>query len=397
MTRARWTGVLAVLFLALLAWYLVYTEQIVDAFRSDTVTMTRMFAEVQRGLSAQDPIRADEALVNLQRIIVESGVPLVLSGPRDTIQAAVNLPFAVDLETRQGQDEVKAFAQGLAERNPPVGEPGEALLYFGDPPELQRLRWIPWLQVTGLFLTFVTGIVVIRFQRRADEDRAWTSMARELAHQLGTPISSLQGWLEVLRLPPGERPGSLDEGEVAHEIGEDVDRLERVSRRFELIGRETDLGPLELGEVVHSVESYLRNRIPRLGPGVRLDVEVDRNLPPVRGNAVLLTWALENVVKNALDALAGRGGVISLRAFHREPDWVTLQVRDSGPGVDPDIREKLFDPGVTTKSGGWGVGLSLSRRIVERIHGGRIELLSSGSGGSTFQFLLPKAESDGRS
>jgi signal transduction histidine kinase len=132
---------------------------------------------------------------------VESGVPLVLSGPGDTIQAAVNLPFAVDLETREGQEEVQAFAQRLAERNPPVGEPAEALLYFGDPPELQRLRWIPWLQVTGLLITFVTGIVVIRFQRRADEDRAWTSMARELAHQLGTPISSLQGWLEVLRLP----------------------------------------------------------------------------------------------------------------------------------------------------------------------------------------------------
>ncbi len=397
MTRARWTGVLVVLFLALLGWYLVYTEQIVNAFRSDTVTMTRMFAEVQRGLSAQDPIRADEALVNLQRIIVESGVPLVLSGPGDTIQAAVNLPFAVDLETREGQEEVQAFAQRLAERNPPVGEPAEALLYFGDPPELQRLRWIPWLQVTGLFITFVTGIVVIRFQRRADEDRAWTSMARELAHQLGTPISSLQGWLQVLRLPPGDRPGSLGEGEVAQEIGEDVDRLERVSRRFELIGRETDLGPLDLGEVVHSVEGYLRNRMPRLGPGVRLEVEVERDLPPVRGNSVLLAWALENVVKNALDALAGRGGVISLRAFHRESDWVTLQVRDSGPGVDPDIREKLFDPGVTTKSGGWGVGLSLSRRIVERIHGGRIELMSSGSKGTTFQFLLPRAESDGES
>jgi signal transduction histidine kinase len=170
-----------------------------------------------------------------------------------------------------------------------------------------------------------------------------------------------------------------------------------VSRRFELIGRETDLGPLDLGEVVRSVEGYLRNRIPRLGPGVRLEVEVDRDLVPVRGNAVLLAWALENVVKNALDALAGRGGVISLKAFHREPDWVTLQVRDSGPGVDPDIREKLFDPGVTTKSGGWGVGLSLSRRIVERIHGGRIELISSGSEGTTFQFLLPRADPDGDS
>jgi signal transduction histidine kinase len=392
MNRTRWTAVLVVLFVALLGWYLLYTEQIVSAFRADTATMTRMFAEVQAGLAAQDARTADEALVNLQRIIVESGVPLVLSGPGDSVQAAVNLPFEADLSRAEDQVRVQAFARRLAQRNPPVGEPGGALLYYGDPPELRRLRWIPWLQVSGLLITFLTGILVIRFQRRADEDRAWTAMARELAHQLGTPISSLKGWLEVLRLPPGERPGGVEEGEVAREIGEDVDRLERVSRRFELIGRETELASLEVGHVVRSVEGYLRTRIPRLGPGIHLQVELERDLPPIRGNDVLLAWALENVVKNALDALAGRGGGITLRAFHQEPDWVTLQVQDTGPGVAPEIREKLFEPGMTTKSGGWGVGLSLTRRIVERIHGGQIELLSSDESGTVFQVRLPLAE-----
>jgi signal transduction histidine kinase len=110
-------------------------------------------------------------------------------------------------------------------------------------PELQRLRWIPWLQVAGLFLTFLVGVLVVRAQRRAEADRAWTAMARELAHQLGTPISSLQGWLEVLRLPGAERPRELGDDAIAAEIGEDVERLERVSRRFELIGRRTPLAP----------------------------------------------------------------------------------------------------------------------------------------------------------
>ena len=393
MTRANWTLVLVILFLALLGWYLLYTEQIVSAFRADTATMTRMFAEVQTGLQEPDPRGADEALVNLQRIILESGVPLIWAGPGDTIQSAVNLPFAADLEDPDDQERVRSYAWELATRNPPVGNPAEFLIYYGDPPELRRLRWIPWLQVTGLFIIFVTGILVIRFQRRADQDRAWTAMARELAHQLGTPISSLKGWLEVLRLTPDERPGGVKEGEIAREIGEDVERLERVSRRFELIGRETELRPLEVGAVVRSVEAYLRTRIPRLGPGIRLEVELDRSIPPILGNDVLLAWALENVVKNALDALAGRGGSITLRAFHREPEWVTLQVEDTGPGVDPEIRDKLFEPGVTTKSGGWGVGLSLSQRIVERIHEGHIELARSGPDGALFQLRLPLAES----
>ncbi len=393
--RTSWTVVLVLLFVGLLGWYLLYTEGIVRAFRADVQTMSRMFAEVQTGLSDPDPESWFESLWELQQIIVESQVPLVLAGPGDTVFAVANLPFEVDLATDEGQRRARSYADRLAARNAPVGDPARFLVVYGDPPELQRLRWIPWLQVTGLLLTFTAGILVIRFQREAESERAWTSMARELAHQLGTPISSLQGWLELLRLGPGERPGGLAEGEIAREIGEDVERLERVSRRFELIGRETELAPIPLEGVVRSVERYLGSRIPRLGPGIRLEVEIDRTLPPIRGNEVLLTWALENVVKNALDALAGRGGSITLRAFHREPEWVTLYVEDTGPGVAPEIRDRLFEPGVTTKSSGWGVGLSLSARIVRRIHGGTIEVIDTGPEGTVFAIRLPVADDAG--
>lgn len=389
MSGGRWSLVLAFLFLAILGWYLFYTEQIVRAFRAETATMTRIYAEVQAGLTEPTEQAADEALVRLQDIIRESGVPLVLSGPRDTILSAVNLPFEADPGTREGQARLRRYTDRLDQQRAPVGDPDLALVRFGDPPELQRLRWVPWFQVAGLILTFVTGILVIRAQREAAADRAWTSMARELAHQLGTPISSLKGWLEVLGVPSAERPGGLGGEEIATEIGTDVDRLERVSRRFELIGRETTLEPLELEAVVGAVERYLRARIPQLGPGVQLRVIVSPDLPPVRGNEVLLTWALENVVKNALDALAGRGGMITIRAFPGEPGWVTLQVHDTGPGVDAEVRDEIFEAGTTTKSGGWGVGLSLAKRIVERIHGGRIALVKTGARGSTFELRLP--------
>lgn len=392
MSRSLWTGILAILFLGLLGWYLFYTERIISVFRDDAATLTRMFAEVQTGMASQDALRADEALVNLQRIIVESGVPLVLAGPGDTIQSAVNLPFDVDLASAEGQVRVLTFARRLGERNPPVAQTDDTFIFYGDPPELQRLRWIPWLQASGLLLTFLTGIVVIQFQRRAAEDRAWTAMARELAHQLGTPISSLQGWLELLRLGPDERPGGLGEDEIAREIAQDLERLERVSRRFELIGRDTELGLLDLDEVIRSMEGYLRARIPRLGAGVRLEVKTERDLPQVWGSAVLMAWALENLVKNALDALAGTGGVITIEAFSDDAGHVVLQVRDTGPGVDPSVRDRLFDPGVSTKSGGWGVGLSLTRRIVARIHRGSIELHRTGPEGTIFRIRLPPAE-----
>jgi signal transduction histidine kinase len=390
MLRPRWSRVLAVAFLALLGWYLVYTEQIVRTFRADISTLTRMFAEVQSGLADPD-VQATVALLRLQEIILESGVPLVLSGMGDTITAAVNLPFEADLSTPEGQARVTAYMQRLDARNPPVGNPEIGRIHYGDPPELQRLRWIPWFQVAGLFLTFLVGVLVVRAQRRAEADRAWTAMARELAHQLGTPISSLQGWLEVLRLPPGDRPGDLGDPAIAEEIGEDVERLERVSRRFELVGREMPLGVLPLERVTSAVERYLRARMPRLGPGVTLEVDLDPALTPVRGNEVLLTWALENIVKNALDALAGQGGGIVLRGFHRDPEWVILEIEDTGPGIDPAIRDRLFEPGVTTKSSGWGVGLALAQRIVERMHGGTLRVARTGPEGTTFELRLPTA------
>jgi signal transduction histidine kinase len=396
MIRLRWSLVLAVAFLAILGWYLVYTEQVVGAFRSEISTLTRMFAEVQAGLADPDPMRANLALVRLQEIILESGVPLVLSSRGDTVLSAVNLPFEADLSTPEGQERVRAYVRRLDARNPPVGDPDIGRIHFGDPPELQRLRWIPWLQVAGLFLTLLVGVLVVRAQRRAEADRAWTAMARELAHQLGTPISSLQGWLEVLRLPGAERPRELGDDAIAAEIGEDVERLERVSRRFELIGRRTPLAPIALADVVGPVDRYIRSRMPRLGPGVTLDVQLEPDLPRVEGSEVLLAWALENVVKNALDALAGRGGRITLRGFHREPDWVTLEIEDTGPGVDPGIRDRLFEPGITTKSSGWGVGLSLAQRIVERIHRGTLRVSRTGPDGTVFELRLPLAHPERR-
>jgi len=217
-------------------------------------------------------------------------------------------------------------------------------------------------------------------------------MARELAHQLGTPLSSLAGWLEVLRLPHDDRPGDLDELDIATSIGEDLERLERISHRFELIGTEPELKSLSVRQVVRDLEAYLAARIPRIArKGVELIVDIPQGLPRVKGNEVLLIWALENVVKNALDALAGRGGKITIYAREVGGDWVSLRIRDTGPGVDPEIRDKIFEPGVTSKSGGWGVGLALSRRIVEGVHGGKIELLESIEG-TTFQIRLPTAD-----
>lgn len=392
MMRIKWPVALATMFVLLLGWYLVYSQQLERALRADAATLSQIYAEVSAGLASTERGRADDALYKLQGIILDSRVPYVMTGPRDTVLAVRNLPFEVDLDTPEGQERARAYVERLDARTTPVGNPElYSQLHFGESPEIRSLKWTPWLQAGGLLLTVFIGFSMIRYQRHAESERAWTSMARELAHQLGTPLSSLQGWIEVLKLPLGERPGALKATEVANALEEDLERLERISHRFELIGREPELESTNLRKVVRDLEHYLSARLPRLGRGVDLVVDLPEDLPHVMANEVLLIWALENVVKNALDALAGRGGRISLYGRDVGGGWVSLRIRDTGPGVDPEIRDKIFEPGVTSKSGGWGVGLALSRRIVQGVHKGHIELLE-GTAGTTFQIKLPVAD-----
>jgi signal transduction histidine kinase len=373
-----------------LVWYLLYTRQIVQALKANAENISEVYAYVQQGLS--DPVppsSVDDMLFELQGIVLESELPMVLTHPGDTIIDAVNLPFEADLTLPEGQRRVQDYVRRIDQNHDPAGDPARFLIHFGETPETRSLRLIPFFKVGGLLLTAFLGLLAIRVQRRAEAERAWTAMARELAHQLGTPISSLQGWLELLSLPVGERPEEVNQSEIAREIGADLQKLEKISHRFELIGMEPELGEVDIRQVLMELQRYLEIRLPRRTAGVTLELDVADDLPSVRGNPVLLTWAFENLVKNSLDALGGTGGGIRIRARARVGKDLMVSVSDTGPGVPVEVRGEIFEPGVTTKEKGWGVGLALTRRIVEGVHRGRIELGGEESSGATFHVHLP--------
>ena len=391
MIRIKWPLALATLFVMLLGWWLLYTQEIVQRVEENSALMAEMFAEVQEGVLSEDLTLRTQALLNVQEIVRRTGLPLIVMGAGDTLISYANLPFEVNEESPESIDQVREYVEVLNATHLPIGNPNFLHIHYGDSPA-HRSVIIPWLQASGLLLIVVIGLMVMRTHRRAEGEKAWIAMARELAHQLGTPLSSLQGWLEVLKLPRPDRPAELADSDIANSIGEDLHLLERISRRFELIGREPDMESLSVRGVVLDLERYLAIRIPRLAEkSVELVVDVPRGMPKVRGNRVLLMWALENVMKNALDALAGRGGKISIYAREIGGKSVSLRIRDTGIGVDPEVRDKIFEPGVSSKTSGWGVGLALSRRIIEGVHGGRIELLES-SKGTTFEINLPTAD-----
>jgi signal transduction histidine kinase len=388
MNARYWPVGLALLAIAILGSYLLYTEQLVRAFRTESEVHKRMYALVQRGLLSTEPGAELQALTDLQAELMQLGVPMVAINAEGVPHATANLPFEADLADPVDRERVLRYAQQLGQRSPVIMEEEVGAIHFGSPPVIGRLRWAATLQVAGALLLIFVGYVVVRGALRAERERMWSAMARELAHQMGTPLSSLKGWQEVLRLPVHERAAMVSDDRLAMEVGADVDRLERVSRRFEMIGKPSSLSPVRPEAVMCELEEYLRPRLPREKPGVELRVRVSPGLPDLQANQVLLVWALENCVKNSLDALAGRGGRIRL-AVVGDPAGVCFLVADNGPGVAPTVKDHLFEPGVTTKAGGWGVGLSLARRIAEDVHGGSIRSRSRAGAGARFAIRIP--------
>ncbi|HUH12749.1 MAG TPA: HAMP domain-containing sensor histidine kinase, partial [Longimicrobiales bacterium] len=348
MSRRHWPAILAVLAVVIFGSYLVYTQHLVSRITREATVYSRIYAEVSRGLLSPDEQAATLSLLVVQDELQELGVPMILVNGEGVPWGAVNLPFEADVADPADWERIGAYADQLARQIPPISDPVAGTIYVGAPPLLRWLRWLPWLQVVGGGLILAAAIGLLRVSLRSERERLFAAMARELAHQMGTPLSSLAGWVELLRLPDEERSGMAATEAVAEEIAADVERLERVSRRFEMIGKPSAVEAVAARRVVDELEGYLRPRLPRLGAGIKLRMRVAEGLPPLRANRVLLVWALENLVKNALDALAGASGRIQVVVTRGGPGQIRILVGDTGPGIAPHVRDRVFEPGVTT-------------------------------------------------
>ncbi len=369
-----WATVLSLLFGAVLAWFLFYTHQLVSAINNDAAAFSRMWARVYRG--AINPEESSiVVLFDLLEEIEQLGIPVVVIDASGQPAATRNLPFVADLREAEDRQRVLEYVEVLDSRNDPITGQGIGEIHFGMPAVVERLRWVPWIQAATLIVIVLVAIWIFRSTVRAEQERVWATMARESAHQLGTPLSSLSGWVEILRMSPGERGKVASDERIADEVDVDVERLNKVAQRFELIGRRPRMQTVDVGEVLQRLEGYFAARLPRLDRSIELSVHVAPRVRPVAGNPVLLEWAFENIIKNAVDVLAGRGGRIAVNAAPAEDGkHVTVRFVDDGPGVPTELRKQLFEPGVTSKEGGWGVGLTLTRRIIEETHRGSIEL-----------------------
>jgi signal transduction histidine kinase len=339
-----------------------------------------MYARVYDALNDPDPNAATTALQDLSNTIRESGVPLIVTDTRGAVTASANLPIGVAADSVK----LREYVHQLASENRPIVEPGVGTVYFGNTKLVEGLRIVPALQALLIAMFVVAGVYALLTRGRADREQIWAGMARESAHQLGTPLSSLSGWLELLR--EHEHGDPVMSHAVTHMEG-DLERLRRVAFRFERIGRPPRREKVDVGEIVERVAGYFRARVPTLAKTVTIRSVCRGDSLVVDGDPVLLEWAIESLAKNAIDALAGRGGRVTLSASQLPEGRVRVRVKDNGPGVPRELRKRIFEPGFSTKEKGWGIGLSLARRIVTEGHDGRL-VLQSGTRGATFDIIL---------
>jgi signal transduction histidine kinase len=383
MRRGTPEVLVATLFALLLGSYVWYTQRVVVGLKREAERSGVMLARIYRALGDTTEGSGTQALVDLIQGIRDQRIPIVIIDPFGRPSAHANLPFDPSNELTEDDPRIRQYTAVLGAQNPPVVDPIIGRVYYGNTALVQGLRIIPILQtITAAILVFA-GFYIFTTRSNAARERLWAGMARESAHQLGTPLSSLSGWIEMLE----ERTEDPGTGAAVTHMRADLERLDRVSHRFERIGREPKLEEIDIGAIVDRVARYFRSRVPTLANRIDIEWNIEPDLPPLHGDPVLMEWAIEVLTKNAIDALAGRGGHVRL-AVERQPErGISIRVADDGPGIPREIRSRVFDPGFSTKKTGWGIGLSLARRIVEENHGGKLVLVPSEQG-AVFEIML---------
>ena len=308
------------------------------------------------------------------------------------------LPPASDDPSAAVQEQLQAFVNSLANQRPPLEFriPAEHYIHYGDTSLVDRISLAPFVQTGVLFLFLLVGYIGYRNIKRSQQRSLWVGMAKETAHQLGTPLSSLSGWLELVRGEVATTPRpDRDErwkrvDQMIGEIQQDMRRLDQIASRFSQIGSVPELEERDVAVVLEDTIEYFRRRVPQFG---RQEIELEclGELPLVPINAELMSWAFENLCKNAIDAMDGQTGSLRIHMeLLPEGQAVRIAFQDDGRGIEPEHVKRVFEPGFSTKKRGWGLGLVFVKRIVEEYHKGKISLVHSAPGeGTTFEVILP--------
>lgn len=377
----NWKTGLAVIAIAIVSGTIFYSQFLAKKIAREERQKVEEWVEAGK-LLVNDPTGMSDRLVSI--IITQNkSIPIIVTDEKNYVIDHVNLDST---EIARDTGYIRNKLQEFRSKNEPIewinpSNPTEKnLYYFGNTNLLNQVRYYPIVQlfIVGLFIAIT--LITLTTSFRSTQNQVWAGMAKETAHQLGTPLSSLQGWVEMLR------DANADEM-IVNEMEKDVNRLKLVSDRFGKIGSTPQLEQHDLVMLLNKMVEYIKKRAPGK---IVFTLSVPDDQPVIaRISPPLFDWVIENLLKNALDAMEGKG-TITVSVKENGPD-IYIDVTDTGKGISKQHVRQVFKPGFTTKKRGWGLGLSLSKRIIEQYHKGQLFVKSSETGkGTTFRIILNK-------
>ena len=378
--KRRWKILLLLLAVVIGIGAFLYTNWLVKNMSREERKSVELWAEATQKLVSAD-INSNQDMTFLNDIIIRNTtIPIIITDSLNRIEDSRNISF-----TESNKDKVLLrVLHKMKDKNDPIiisiSETQKQYLYYGDSVLIENLRYYPLVQFAVIFLFILVAYLAFNSSRNAEQNQVWVGMSKETAHQLGTPISSLMAWVELLKMQ------NIDET-LVQEFEKDTQRLQKITERFSKIGSVPELVPTDVGETIRSTVEYLKTRSSGKVKFI-LDFDQDKKYE-VPLNSSLFSWVIENLCKNAIDAM-NNTGTIQVSILEKA-DQLFIEVSDTGKGISKAYFKTVFQPGFTTKKRGWGLGLSLAKRIVENYHKGKIFLKHSEiNKGTTFRITLNK-------
>lgn len=387
--KGNFKGFLFVFGLMIIGLILGYTQHLVnllqDKSREYLQFRIRVFEE-----NINNPDANIDFNFFFTEVIQNADYPIIFTDPEMIPQQCRNITPDLDsmlVFSEQARNYLIQIVIDMDRENPPIPiqYQGNILGYYhyGVSPVIRQLRWLPFIEIMAALLFVLIGYIGFSQIKRSEQRNIWVGMAKETAHQLGTPISSISGWLEILK------EGPENANQAMAEIETDILRLGKVATRFSQIGSVPSLKNINLTALLANTTSYFRKRLPRLAK--KITIEENYMIQPVMHiNSELFEWVIENLLKNAVDAIEHNEGRIQI-SLDQSPDAksIYIDVKDNGKGINTGDKKNVFKPGFSTKTRGWGLGLSLAKRIIEDYHGGKLFVKESRIGeGTTFRLIL---------
>lgn len=388
-SKGNFKGFLFVLGLAIIAVILLYTQHLVnllqDKSREYLTFRLKVFEE-----NINNPNNNTELGFFFSEVIQGTDFPIILTDTLLNPQSCRNVSPEFDSLrsfTPEMEKKLKEIIREMDEENPPIPIKYQGtilnLYHFGESPIIKQLRWLPYIEIAAAIIFILIGYIGFSRIKKSEERYIWVGMAKETAHQLGTPLSSIQGWIEILKSDPANSSQAVSEIEV------DAIRLNKIAARFSQIGSFPSVKEQKIVEVLQNIVQYFQKRLPQFDKKLYIE-EVYEFDPKIKINTELFEWVIENLIKNAVDAISNQKGKITVSLSKSSDEKnIYIDISDTGKGINPRDKSNIFKPGFSSKKRGWGLGLSLAKRIIEDYHKGKLLLKESRPGeGSVFRIVL---------